>query len=91
MNALESAVKQEAERRHHLRRWAYLRECGWELTPEGLILDTSDSVKHTQSREIVEYVEALPFETGVSSAWRRQKYIEAEELVAKQRGAGGRR
>ena len=67
------------------RRWAYLKEQGWKLTEEGLVLDTSDSRWSKTDRILIEYVEGLPFHEGVRAAYMRQKMLEAEKLAREQR------
>ena len=82
--AREAAAEERAQAEHEAR-WDYLKTRGWELTPEGLVLDTSDSRWATTSSEVVEYDPALSFEDAVRAAWHRQKRAEAEELRAGRR------
>ena len=92
-NALERGASEAAEREAHLRRLAYIKGAGWELKPEGWVLDTYDTRWSKSSREIVPYDENVSFEEGVRSAFNRQRAIEFMELAAEQRRkqSGGRR
>jgi len=85
MNAVETAVAEQASLEAHNRRLAYIQEQGWRVTPEGIMLDTSDPRWSKRDRILVAYDPAVTFEQGVRSAYDRQKALEAEALATEQR------
>jgi hypothetical protein len=86
-----AVLSPEAEDEAHKQRLAHIKEKGWELTPEGWVLDQSDTRWHKQARKVIEYSPDVSFEEGVRAAWNHQKLLEAQELARDQRNERGRR
>jgi hypothetical protein len=82
-----AAVSPEVEKADCDRRWAYLKDQGWKVTDEGIVLDTSDSRWHKSDRILIEYVEGLPFEEGVRAAYGIRTTEDARGREAGERAA----